>query len=415
MKKRSDSQITAKSMHQNRAVKTDFQVFAKPVGQRCNMACDYCYYSNGSKCSGPDLRMSDDVLDRYIRQHIHAHPGPVVRFSWHGGEPLLSGINFFKQVVAIQKKYRPSGILIQNGIQTNGMLLDNTWCDFFKKEGFTIGLSLDGPQSLHDQYRTTSSGRGTHSQVMSGQALLKQYTIPHDILCVVHHHNVDHPLEVYHFFKTIGATYIGFLPVVNALAPGVDGVDPEKYGAFLCAVFDEWKTYDIGRIKIQICEEVAAAAMGQDHRLCIFRTTCGEIPVVEIQGDVYACDHFVRPEYHLGNLKVTPLGNMINSKPMRAFGNHKQSSLPPQCTACDVLRFCNGGCPKDRVNQIPGIPFKLNYLCQGYKRFFHHCLPFVEQLEQFALHQGSTPKKIGRNSPCSCGSGKKFKQCCMPS
>ncbi len=370
------------------------------------MACEYCYYSSKGSISDAFQRMSDEILETYISQHIQAHPGPVVRFSWHGGEPTLLGIDFFKSVVGFQQKYQPAGILIQNGIQTNGILLDETWCRFFKKEGFTVGLSIDGPERLHDTYRVSKSGKGTHSRVMNGQRLLQKNHIPHDILCVVHHHNVDHPIEVYQFFKKIGATYIGFLPVVNSPA---GSVDPEKYGAFLCSIFDEWKAHDIGTVNVQIFEEVSAAAMGQDHSLCIFRRTCGEIPVVEKNGDVYPCDHFVRPTYKLGNLNTLPIGKLMNLTPMKAFGKNKKIHLPSTCKSCDVLTFCNGGCPKDRIQEIPGSTIKLNHLCSGYKQFFNHCLPFVEQLQMLV----QKPTATGRNSPCPCGSGKKYKQCCL--
>ncbi len=394
-------------------VKTDFQVFAKPIGDLCNMACHYCYYSSRKAFSeSAGSRMPDDILETYIYQHIHAHPGPVVRFSWHGGEPTLLGIDFFKKAVTFQKKYQPAGILIQNGIQTNGTLLNETWCCFLKKEGFSVGLSLDGPKLLHDRYRITKLGKGTHSRVIAGQKLLQKYQIPYDILCVVHHHNVDHPLDVYRFFKKIGAGYIGFLPVVNS---PMDSVDPEKYGVFLSLIFDEWKAEDIGRIKVQMFEELSAKAMGQDHALCIFRRTCGDIPVVEINGDVYPCDHFVRPGFKLGNLNTTPLGKLMNFKTMKAFGKSKETHLASQCKSCEVLFFCNGGCPKDRIQDISGSTMKLNHLCRGYKSFFTHCLPFVEQLQTLLQIQQQKDKPVitGRNSPCPCGSGKKFKRCCM--
>lgn len=393
-------------------IKTDFQVFAKPAGDVCNLSCHYCYYSSSETNAVSIPRMTDDILETYIHQHIHAHPGPVVRFSWHGGEPTLLGIDFFKRAVAFQKKYQPPGVLIQNGIQTNGTLLDEIWCRFFKKEGFTVGLSLDGPEHLHDRFRRTKSGKGTYSRVMHAQKLLHENRIVHDILCVVHDHNVDHPLDVYRFFKKIGAVYIGFLPVVNSLS---DSVDPEKFGAFLCAIFDEWKAQDIGRINVQIFEEVAAEAMGRDHALCMFRKVCGEVPVIEINGDVYPCDHFVKPGFKLGNISTTPLGRLMNLKPMRAFGNNKKTGLPPLCRSCEVLAFCNGGCPKDRIQDISGSTMKLNHLCRGYKRFFNHCLPFVKELENLLLKQHQEEKSVrtGRNSPCPCGSGKKFKLCCM--
>ncbi len=359
--------------------------------------------------------MSDEVLEIYIQSHIQAHPGPVVRFSWHGGEPLLAGIDFFERAAALQKKYQPRGVMVQNGIQTNGTLVDEDWCRFFKKEGFSVGLSLDGPKHLHDRYRITRSGRGSHSRVMRGLTLLQEHRVPCDILCVVHDHNVDHPLEVYEFLKQNNAAYIGFLPVVNSPA---GSVDPEKYGEFLCTVFDRWKARDIGRIKVQIFEEVAAKALGLDHALCIFRRTCGEIPVVEMNGDVYPCDHFVRPDFKLGSLKTTHFGKLMHLQSMGAFGRRKKINLPGRCRTCKVLAFCNGGCPKDRITDTTdssGSSGKLNHLCPGYKRFFTHCLPFVEQLEQMdqTRKKKTGPVKTGRNSPCPCGSGKKFKHCCM--
>jgi uncharacterized protein len=393
-----------------RKIKTDFQVFAKPAGNACNLACRYCYYSAKAPAgSGP--RMTDEILETYIRQHIQAHPGPVVRFSWHGGEPTLAGLDFFKRAVGFQKKYRPQGILIQNGIQTNGTLLDEAWCAFLKEAGFSVGLSLDGPQHLHDQCRLTRSGQGTHSRVMEGLALLKTYRIPHDILCVVHHHNVDHPLEVYHFFKTAGASYIGFLPVVNAS----DRVDPEKFGDFLCAVFDEWKAHDISRIRVQIIEEALATAMGRDHSLCVFRKECGEIPVVEANGDVYPCDHFVRPGFKLGNLSAISLETLMGRDSLRSFGRQKHTGLPHLCRTCEVLAFCNGGCPKDRIRPIPGSKLKLNHLCPAYKKFFTHCLPFAKQVQRLWQGRSKNQKTVppGRNAPCPCGSGKKFKHCCL--
>ncbi len=386
-----------------RKLKTDFQVFVKPVGDRCNLACRYCYYSSVSRVPGNVGAMTDAMLETYIFEHLHAHPGPVVRFSWHGGEPTLAGIDFYQRAVAFQKKHQPPGVAVQNAVQTNGTLLDDAWCTFFKKQGFTVGLSLDGPEHLHDSCRVTPSGKGTHSRALRGQQLLKRYKIPHDILCVVHHHNVDHPLGVYGFFREIGAACIGFLPVVNSVT---DAVDPEKYGAFLCTVFDAWKARDIGRIRVQMFEEVVAAALDQPHALCVFRDRCGEIPVVEVNGDVYPCDHFVRPAHRLGNLSQTGLERLMTRKSMQSFGRQKKAGLAPQCRLCPVLPFCNGGCPKDRIVALPGSSAKLNLLCPAYVRFFTHCLGFVQALQELS------PVKTARNAPCPCGSGKKFKRCC---
>ncbi|NNF97769.1 MAG: anaerobic sulfatase maturase [Desulfobacteraceae bacterium] len=363
-----------------------FQVFVKPAGNRCHLSCDYCYYA-GYKGPYLEIRhqhMAPELLERYIQQHIAAHPGPVVPFSWHGGEPTLLGVDFFRTVVALQKKYGPSGIRITNGIQTNGTLIDHDWCTFLKKHHFTVGISLDGPAEIHDHYRKTVHGNSTFEQVMRGYFLLQRYHIPVDILCVVNDLNVMYPLQVYQFFREIRAAYIGFLPLVEPGEPGgetvsVRSVGAEELGAFLCLIFDQWQTHDIGKIRIQIFEEAASTAFGLDHALCIFRETCGEIPMIEHNGDVYSCDHFFKPENKLGNLMQASLAELIASSGQMRFGAGKKASLPLQCRKCTVLNMCNGGCPKDRL-LTSSDGRKLNYLCDGYTLFFNHCKPFVKEL-----------------------------------
>jgi uncharacterized protein len=415
----------------------EFQVFVKPNSSLCNLECHYCYYLKKQHLYPPGevFRMPDDLLEEYIVQHIDASPGPTINFSWHGGEPLLLGPDYFGKIVALQRKHKPRHQRITNGIQTNGLLLDEEWCRFLALEGFAVGLSLDGPQEMHDRYRVTRGQNPTHAQVMRGYGLLRQHRIPVDILCVAHAGNVDHPTEVYRFFKEIGAQYLGFLPLVErepAEETGVSDrtVPSEAWGRFLCTIFDEWKREDIERVKVQIFEETARTAFGQEHALCIFRKTCGEIPVVEHNGDFFSCDHYVDPDHRLGNIRETPLVELLESAAQRAFGQAKQDTLPRYCRACKVLAMCNGGCPKDRFLRAPDGGAGLNYLCAGYKQFFTHCQPFVAELSALWRRQSmggpaeppvlpaqakvaQAGRKPGRNDPCPCGSGKKYKKCCM--
>ncbi len=276
----------------------EFQIFAKPAGASCNLDCEYCYYVNKNRLypKGHSFRMPEDILEEYIKQHMRSSPDPEVRFSWHGGEPTILGLDYFFRIVEIQQKYKSPKQRILNGIQTNGILLNEDWCRFFASEDFSVGLSLDGPQGLHDSFRLTKDGKPTHTKVMRGYALLRKYKIHTDILCVVNSKNVQFPTQVYRFFKQIEAPYMSFLPVVEPQIDADNGVSPltvkaETWGNFLCTVFDEWIAQDIGKIKIQIFEEASRTAFGQDHSLCIFRPTCGDIPVIEHNGDFF----FVRP------------------------------------------------------------------------------------------------------------------------
>lgn len=410
----------------------EFQIFAKPVGSLCNLACRYCYYLKNEYLygKGRSIRMPDRTLEKYIVQHIEASPASEIRFSWHGGEPTILGVDYFRKIVALQRKHQQPGRRISNGVQTNGTLLDDDWCRFLAAEGFGVGLSLDGPKEMHDRYRVGKQQEATHKKAMRGHRLLQEYQIPCDILCVVHAGNAGRPIEVYRFFKEIGAQYIGFLPLVEP-QPGGHGVSDrtvpaEAFGDFLCTIFDEWLNEDIGRVKVQIFEEAIATAFDQEHALCIFRKTCGDIPVVEFNGDFFCCDHFVDPGHRLGNIMETSLVELLESPSQRAFGQAKLDGLPNICKACEVLGMCNGGCPKDRFVGTPDGEPGLNYLCPGYKRFFTHCSPFVAQLATLWRRQKLEPSshpaadrstpvvvRAGRNDPCPCGSGKKYKKCCM--
>ena len=411
----------------------DFQVFAKPVGAMCNLGCAYCYYleKEGLYPEGESFRMPDDILEEYIIQQIDASPGSVINFSWHGGEPTLLGLEYFRKIVALQRKHQPPHRRIINGLQTNGTLLDEDWCRFFAAEGFTVGLSLDGPQEMHDRYRVTKGHQPTYKQAMRGYRLLRQHRVPCDILCVVHALNVQHPTQVYRFFKEIKAQYVEFLPLVEPQPDEESGVSrrsvpAEALGIFLCTIFDEWMDQDIERVKVQIFEEAARTAFGQEHALCLFRKTCGDVPVIEHNGDFFSCDHFVNTEHRLGNIQETPLVDLLESPRQRAFGQAKWDTLPRSCQACEVRDMCNGGCPKDRILRTPEGEAGLNYLCAGYKQFFNHCRPFVTELSALwrrqplegqmspAQAEGSrAAPRAGRNDPCPCGSGQKYKRCCL--
>lgn len=366
-----------------------FQIFVKPAGARCNLACRYCYYlekgeggvKNGLK------RMPEDLLENYISQHIAASSDEIIRFSWHGGEPTILGLDYFRRIIDIQRRYCLPGRKIVNGIQTNGTLLDEEWGRFLATEGFAVGLSLDGPQERHDRYRVTRDGQPTFAATMRGYEILKRHGVSTDILCVVGTHNVWYPLEVYNFFKRIEATYITFLPLVERQPDSpsnvtAETVPAEAWGDFLCTVFDEWLAKDIGRIKIQIIEEAVRIAFNLEHSLCLFRPFCGDVPVIERNGDFYSCDHFVDEDHLLGNLRETPLIDLLESPAQRAFGLAKSEKLPPFCRACDVLNMCNGECPKNRFALTPDGDPGLSYLCPGYKKFFTYVKPFVEAVAE---------------------------------
>ncbi len=410
-----------------------YHIFAKPVGSLCNLDCDYCYYlkKRSLYLDENSFRMPDDILEEYILQHIETTPDQVISFSWHGGEPTLLGLDYFRKIVGLQHKHQPPHRQIINGIQTNGTLIDEEWCRFLAAEGFAVGISLDGPQEMHDSYRLTKGGKPTYEQAIRGDSLLRKHRISCDTLCVVHAQNVHHPVEIYRFFKQIKALYIGFLPLVET-QPEPDGrvssrsVPSEAFGAFLCTIFDEWMSQDIGQVKIQIFEEAARTALGQEHTLCIFKKSCGDVPVIEHNGDFFACDHFVDKEHHFGNIRETLLVDLIEGPRQRAFGRAKWDALPRYCLECEVLSLCNGGCPKDRILRTPDGEAGLNYLCAGYKKFFTHCRPFLAELSALQRRETiegqmaprpATPTqahpRIGRNSPCPCGSGKKYKKCCL--
>ncbi len=363
----------------------EFQIFVKPVGASCNLNCSYCYYL-GKRIIYPgtgQLIMPDEILERYVKQHIEASTEELVNFSWHGGEPMLAGIEFYRKATAFQRKYIRPGETIINGMQTNGTLLNEEWCRFLSEENFIVGISIDGPGDLHNKLRYDRKKRPVFEKVLGGYRMLQQHGIPTEILCVVNSLNVKYPLAVYDFFKELGARFITFLPLVEKRQGSVKGVSrftvPSlDFGIFLSKVFDEWVEKDIGKIKIQIIEEALRPAFGQEHTLCIFRENCGGVPVVEHNGDFYPCDHFVDPGHLAGNIKEDTLSDLLDSGNQRKFGQEKSLLLPAFCRGCEVKVMCNGECPRNRFITAPDGEYGLNYLCKGYKHFFKHIRPFAE-------------------------------------
>ena len=368
-------------------VSREFQIFVKPVSARCNLRCSYCYYHDRRGPGTPFTlpRMSEEILETYIRQHFEASPGPEVFFSWHGGEPLMAGMGFFRKAVELQGKYRPAGWTIINGIQTNATLLTGEWGDFLGEEGFHIGISLDGLEKYHNMNRVNHEGRGSFGGVMRGLEIVRSRGISHELLCVVSNDNVHAPLEVYRFLRETGAPFITFLPLVErkrGTAGEVTGnsVRPGDFGVFLKEVFDEWKENDIGRVKVQVFEEALRTAFRQEHTLCIFKPVCGGVPVLEINGEFYPCDHYVNPGQMTGNIMESSLSSLLDHPRQVVFGEAKRTTLPRYCMECEVLDMCNGECPKNRFTDTPEGEPGLNYLCEGYRAFFIHCRPFVDEV-----------------------------------
>ncbi len=375
-----------------------FNIIAKPTGAICNLDCTYCYYLDKEQLypNHSNFKMSDDVLETFIRQKIQNHRTAQVHFVWQGGEPTLLGVDFFKRVVELQHKYA-DGKTIQNGFQTNGVLLDDEWCQFFKEQQFLVGLSIDGPEEIHDRYRVNKGGSGTFRQVKRGLRYLQKHDVPFNTLTVVQRHNSYHPLAVYRFLKEIGSTFMQFIPVVErkqSPKAGSDNrfdawsdtsdslvtewsVEASAFGQFLCVLFDEWVRNDVGRYFVQIFDLALQAWMGMEPNLCIFRKTCGDALAMEHNGDLYTCDHFVSPSYKLGNIMVQPMESLIGSDKQRQFGRDKEETLPRYCRQCEVRFVCNGECPKNRFIRTPDGEAGLNYLCAGYKQFFNHIDPYM--------------------------------------
>lgn len=378
-------------------------VMAKPVSSMCNLSCRYCYYlEKANLYRGTDktgrFTMSDELLEKFISSYIESQTMPQVLFSWHGGEALMRPPAFYRRVMELQKKYA-RGIVIDNSIQTNGTLLTDEWCEFFRDNGWLVGVSIDGPQEFHDEYRRNKAGAPSFRKVMQGINLLKKHGVEWNALAVVNDFNADYPLDFYNFFKEIGCRYIQFTPIVERLFPHSDGrhlaspadageipladfsVSPEQWGEFLVTIFDEWVKQDVGEYFIQLFDATLANWVGAQPGVCTMARTCGHAGVMEYNGDVYCCDHFVFPEYKLGNIRTHTLVEMMYSDRQQRFGADKYDKLPSQCRNCEFIFACNGECPKNRFARTATGEPGLNYLCDGYRRFFSHVAPYMEYMK----------------------------------
>ncbi len=370
----------------------------KPRGPVCNLACDYCYYlPKANLYPNSDFKMSLDLLADFTRQMISAQPGREVTFAWQGGEPTLMGLDFFKDAVRIQEQVAPPGMRIINTIQTNGTTLTPAWCHFFKHHHFLVGLSLDGPPDLHNLHRRNRAGQETFPQAARAAELLKDHRVDFNILCCVHSGNQEHPLEIYHFLRdSLGANFIQFIPILQRSLDNEGqetarltdlSVESEGYGGFLTTIFDEWVQKDVGRVFVQIFDHALGAWLGAPPGLCIFAETCGRALVLEHNGDLYACDHFVDPDHLLGNIKHHPLTDMVNSSMQVRFGLNKRDQVASACLHCPVWFACHGGCPKNRDENC------LNRLCSAYRSFFKHITPAMEQMADL-IRRGWSPAEI---------------------
>ncbi len=427
-----------------------FHVMLKPAGPSCNLNCTYCYYLEKSKLfpGRKQFRMSNELLENFTRQFIEAHEVPVVTFTWQGGEPTLMGLDFFRKALDLQKKYSGEK-KIENAFQTNGTKLNDDWCKFFADNNILIGISIDGAEHNHDHYRRTFSGGSTFKRVIKGIELLHRHKVEFNTLSVVNDYNVHFAAETYRFLKKIGSGFIQFLPVAERISeseeennlklvsPGYSNdakvtdwsVDARDYGDFLVTIFDEWVRKDVGRYFVQIFDATLANYAGENPGLCVFNDTCGDALVMEHNGDLFSCDHFVYPEYCLGNIHDSFLNDLAKSQRQFDFGINKRNTLPRFCLQCDVRYACHGECPKHRFMLTADGKPGLNYLCKGYKTFFKHVEPYMDFMAR-ELKNKRPPANVmnwirnkenqvikpvvpERNAPCPCGSGKKFKNCCL--
>jgi len=420
-------------------------IMAKPTGSACNLHCDYCFFLKKERLyPGSDFRMSDEVHEAYIKQLFDAHRVPQVTVAWQGGEPTLMGLNFFRRSVELQKKYQKPGTRIENTFQTNGILLNDEWCHFFRENNFLIGLSIDGPKELHDFYRKDKGGQGTFDRVVQAVRLLQKHKVEFNILCTVNFRNGDHSIEVYRFFRDeLKTNYIQFIPIVERINENGEtgfqegskvtgrSVRPDQWGRFLIEIFDEWVKRDVGRTFVLNFDGALAGWLNVAGTVCIFGPTCGQGTALEHNGDLYSCDHFVEPNHYLGNILKTPIIELVASDKQRKFGQDKWDTLPQTCRQCEVLHICNGECPKNRFIETPDGEAGLNYLCESYKAFFKHADHPMRIMADLIRHgrdadeimqmhaapgtrHGAAGVKPGRNDPCPCGSGKKFKHCHGP-
>ena len=399
---------------------------AKPIGPICNLDCTYCYYLEKEKLfpKGENFKMTPEVMETYIQQYIASQNTLEVTFSWQGGEPTLLGLEYFKKIVELQRRHS-GGRKNNNTLQTNGTLLDDAWCAFFQENSFLIGLSIDGPRKLHDTYRLDKGQKPTFDRVMDGINLLKKHRVEFNTLTVVSASNAKHPLEVYEFLREVGSGYIQFIPLVerlpgeSAVVNGLDFAEPpesgqlpspvtrwsvpsELYGDFLIAIFNEWVSRDVGKVFVQMFDVSLGIWSGHGPGLCLFLENCGEALAVEHNGDLYSCDHFVYPKYHLGNIMNDSLGAMVNSDQQRSFGQAKSETLPKYCRECDVRFACHGECPKHRFLTTPDGEEGLNYLCTGYKKYFHHVDPYMKKMAEL-MQARKAPANIMNMLPLPAG------------
>lgn len=381
-------------------------VMLKPAGAHCNLACKYCYYLEKNKLYPTAQRhlMSDEMLEQFTREYIEAQTMSQVLFTWHGGEPLLRSIDFYRKALSLQQKYA-GGRRIDNVIQTNGTLLTDEWCEFFAQNHWLVGISIDGPQPYHDHYRLTAAGKPSWKKVMQGIKLLKKHGVEWNAMAVVNAYNANHPLEFYRFFKENGCQFLQFTPIVERLTRHEDGrtlasladkdeislseasVTPEQWGYFLCAIFDEWVRKDVGKIFVEIFDCTLANWMGISPGICAYSKECGHAGVMEHNGDVYSCDHFVFPEYKLGNIRDHSLIDMLYGEQQQEFSRLKHSSLPRQCKECDMEFACHGECPKNRFMKDKYGDSGLNYLCPGYYHYYQHVAPYMDYMKQELMSQ----------------------------
>jgi uncharacterized protein len=405
-----------------------FHVLAKPSGPICNLDCTYCFFlSKEALYPGDRFRMTDEVLEAYVSQLLAAHTAPEVTIAWQGGEPTLMGVDFFRRALEIAERHRRPGQVLQHTMQTNATLLTDEWCALLREHRFLVGVSIDGPRELHDTYRVDKRGAPTFDKVMAGLTLLQQHDVDVNVLCTVNAANQDHPLDVYRFFRDeLGLRHVQLIPIVerdndSGYQEGDTvtdrSVDPVKWGEFLIAVFEEWVRHDVGTVYVQMFDAALASWVGAPATMCIFGETCGNALALEHNGDLYSCDHFVEPDYLLGNILHTQMVELVASPKQRAFGDAKRDTLPRYCVECPVRFACNGECPKNRFTTTPDGDPGLNYLCAGYRNFFLH-VDGVMRLMAERLHAGGFADEVmtqlrtaPRNEPCPCGSGRKAKVC----
>ena len=421
-----DELLRKKSILMDNTIRAEepFVVMVKPTGSLCNMTCSYCYYNTGHS----EGIMTGETLELFIKQYIEAAPGPAVSFIWHGGEPTLAGPAFFKKVVELQKKYLPDGWSCWNNLQTNGLLLDDGWCEFLQKNRFDVGISIDGDERSHNFFRRSQDDSAVYVKTAESIERLKSRGIKPDLLCTVNSVTVKEPLKVYRALREFNTGWIQFIPVVNN-AEGkltVESVTPKEYGRFLCDIFDEWVLHDFCDIDIQLFSEILRVYTGGSAALCYIAPVCGQSIVADWDGRIYSCDHFVDSRHYLGDIHKMHLGEIVRLPAQTAFGRRKQDRLPEECRKCDFLHLCNGGCPKDRLIVKDDGEYPQNILCEGLMQFYSYIMPVVQVITSLRKRHISSAgimkvlrdevrriwKDVKRNDPCPCGSGKKAKNCC---